>query len=172
MPKTEIRSGQILDATVSRDDLNTATTTKAVIAKIIAGTNITIGSTGVDAGTGDVTINSTASGGGLTWAVITGATTAVASNGYIADHAVTRVVVTLPATAAVGAEIVVTNIGAAGWRIAQPVGDSIRLGNVISTTGTGGYLESTALGDTVRLICTVANTGWQAIVSFGNITYV
>jgi hypothetical protein len=62
MARTTVRSDQILDSTVNRDDLNTATTTKAVIAKVIAGTNITIGSTGVDPGTGDVTIN--ASGGG------------------------------------------------------------------------------------------------------------
>jgi hypothetical protein len=57
MAKTEIRSAQIKDSTVNRDDLDTATTGKAVVAKIIAGTNITLGSTGVDAGTGDVTIN-------------------------------------------------------------------------------------------------------------------
>lgn len=59
MPKTEIRSGQILDTSVSRADMNIATTGSAVITKVIAGTNVTIGSTGVDAGTGDVTINAT-----------------------------------------------------------------------------------------------------------------
>lgn len=62
MPATAVRSAQILDATVTRDDLNTVTTGKAVASKIIAGTNITIGSTGVDPGTGDVTINASSSG--------------------------------------------------------------------------------------------------------------
>ena len=61
MPVTGLRGRQILDGDVLRNDLNTTTSGSAVITKIIAGTNITISSTGVDAGTGDVTIN--ASGG-------------------------------------------------------------------------------------------------------------
>ncbi len=67
MPVTGLRGRQILDGDVFRNDLNTTTSGSAVITKIIAGTNITISSTGVDAGTGDVTINATASGGGATW---------------------------------------------------------------------------------------------------------
>ncbi len=42
---------------VQRDDLDTTTTTKAVIAKAVQGSGITISSSGVDSGTGDVTIN-------------------------------------------------------------------------------------------------------------------
>lgn len=42
--------------------LNTATSGSAVVTKIIAGTGVTLSSTGADAGTGDVTVN--ASGGG------------------------------------------------------------------------------------------------------------
>ncbi|MFZ5985499.1 MAG: hypothetical protein ACOYWZ_00010 [Bacillota bacterium] len=57
MAKTEIRSEQILDTSVTRSDLNTATIGNAVITKLIAGTNVNIGSTGVDTGTGDVTVN-------------------------------------------------------------------------------------------------------------------
>lgn len=57
MAKTEVTTSQIKDGTVNRDDLNTTTTTKAVVAKIIAGTGVTLSSTGVDAGTGDVTVN-------------------------------------------------------------------------------------------------------------------
>jgi hypothetical protein len=63
MPKTEIKSSQIKDAEVKRDDLNITTTGQAVVRKIIAGTNVSISSTGVDAGTGDVTINATAATG-------------------------------------------------------------------------------------------------------------
>ena len=62
MPKTEVRSGQIKDATVGRSDVNTATAGEAVVAKIVAGTGISISSTGADTGTGDVTV--TAAGGG------------------------------------------------------------------------------------------------------------
>lgn len=62
MPKTEVRSGQIKDATVGRSDINTATAGEAVVRKIVSGTGISLSSTGADTGTGDVTI--TASGGG------------------------------------------------------------------------------------------------------------
>lgn len=54
---TEVNSRQIKDGAVKRQDLNTATTTEAVIAKIVAGKAIEISSTGIDAGTGDVTVN-------------------------------------------------------------------------------------------------------------------
>jgi hypothetical protein len=62
MPVTGLRGRQILDGDVLRADLNTSTSGSAVITKIIAGTNISISSTGVDAGTGDVTINATGTG--------------------------------------------------------------------------------------------------------------
>jgi len=51
----------ILDGSVQRKDLDVSTPGQAVVRRIIAGTNISIGSTGIDSGTGDVTIN--ASGG-------------------------------------------------------------------------------------------------------------
>ena len=61
MPKTEVRGGQIKDSTVQRDDLDTSTAGQAVVRKIVQGTGVTISSTGTDSGTGDVTINSSAS---------------------------------------------------------------------------------------------------------------
>ena len=57
MPITQKKGGQIKDGTIQRSDLDVSTSTKAVITKVIAGTNITLSSTGPDAGTGDVTIN-------------------------------------------------------------------------------------------------------------------
>ena len=60
MAVTGLRGRQILDDSVVRGDLNTTTAGDAVIRKIIAGTGISISSTGVDAGTGDVTISTTA----------------------------------------------------------------------------------------------------------------
>lgn len=57
MAATQITTRQLGSASVNRDDLDTTTTTKAVTAKVVAGTNISLSSTGVDAGTGDVTVN-------------------------------------------------------------------------------------------------------------------
>lgn len=57
MAKTEVRGGQIKDTSVQRSDLDTSNSGEAVVRRIIAGTNITLGSTGADTGTGDVTIN-------------------------------------------------------------------------------------------------------------------
>jgi hypothetical protein len=60
MARTQL-TGQIIgDGTVQRVDLDVTTIGNAVIRKIIAGTNVTITSTGADAGTGDVTINASA----------------------------------------------------------------------------------------------------------------
>ena len=56
MARTQVRGTSITDGTVQRDDLDITTTGQAVVRKIIAGDRLTIGSTGVDAGTGDVTI--------------------------------------------------------------------------------------------------------------------
>lgn len=55
MPKTRVRSSQLKK--IKRADLNTATTGKAVVTKIIAGAGVTISQTGADSGTGDVTLN-------------------------------------------------------------------------------------------------------------------
>lgn len=48
---------------VQRNDFDVTTTTEAVITKVIAGANCTLSSTGVDAGTGDVTVNASVSKG-------------------------------------------------------------------------------------------------------------
>lgn len=57
MAKTRVRSKQLKDPTIQRKDLNTTVAGKAVITKIIAGTGVTLSSTGANSGTGDVTIN-------------------------------------------------------------------------------------------------------------------
>ena len=62
MPVTGLRGRQILDGDVVRADFNITTEGSAVIRRIIAGTNISITSTGVDSGTGDVTISATGTG--------------------------------------------------------------------------------------------------------------
>jgi hypothetical protein len=62
MPVTTLRGRQVLDGDITRDDVNTSTAGSAVITKVIAGTGISISSTGADAGTGDVTINAVNNG--------------------------------------------------------------------------------------------------------------
>lgn len=64
MAVTQLTGKVIKDGSVQRADLDTTTAASAVITKVIAGSNITISSTGVDSGTGDVTVNLT--GGTLT----------------------------------------------------------------------------------------------------------
>lgn len=56
MARTNVRGSQINDGSVQRVDLDTTTTGQAVIRKVIAGTGISISQTGVDSGTGDVTV--------------------------------------------------------------------------------------------------------------------
>lgn len=60
MARTQVRTQQVEDGGITRDDLNTADTGKAVARKVIQGTGVSLSSTGVDAGTGDVTVNTTA----------------------------------------------------------------------------------------------------------------
>jgi hypothetical protein len=57
MALTTIRGQQVLDGTIQRHDLDVSTVGQAVVAKLIQGTNVTLSSTGGDAGTGDVTIS-------------------------------------------------------------------------------------------------------------------
>ena len=64
MTRTQITGQQVKNSSVQRDDLDSVTVGQAVTKKLIAGSNVTFSSTGVDAGTGDVTINAVLSGTG------------------------------------------------------------------------------------------------------------
>ena len=57
MARTTVRSEQIKDSTINVDDIDTSTVGKALVTKIVQGTNLSISSTGGDSGTGAVTIN-------------------------------------------------------------------------------------------------------------------
>jgi len=64
MSRTSIGTRLIRDDSVNRDDVDVNTVGKALITKVIEGSNINISWTGADAGTGDVTISAASSGGG------------------------------------------------------------------------------------------------------------
>lgn len=99
MSATQFTTRQLGSNSVTRDDIDITTTTKALIAKIVAGTNITISSTGVDAGTGDVTINA-ASSSAPTLSTLTSNTTITAATTskqtFLADATGGSFTITLP----------------------------------------------------------------------------
>ena len=152
-----LTNGQILIGSTGADP---------VAASISAGTGIS-----VTPGAGTISIAATG-GAGITWTVIAADQSAVASNGYICNKG-SALLLTLPATSAVGDTIEVTGINTAlGWKIVQNAGNQIFFGSAATTAGTGGYLQSSAIHDAVRLICTTVNANWQVLSSIGNITYV
>lgn len=111
------------------------------------------------------TLNATSSGG-MTWTEVTGTTQSMAvDNGYGANNA-SRVVFTLPDTAAFGKIVAVQGIGTGGWRVGQNAGEQIIYdsggvdGYDETTVGTGGYIESTDQYDSAEFMCIVANTTW------------
>lgn len=57
MARTMLPGRQVTDGSIQRADLDTTTAGSAIIARVIAGTNISLSSTGADAGTGDVTVS-------------------------------------------------------------------------------------------------------------------
>jgi hypothetical protein len=134
-----------------------------VLSTLTAGAGI-----GIANAAGAITISST--GSGMAWSVITNDTAGAIANGYICNNAGTRVVVTLPSTAAIGSTIQIVGLGVAGWGIAQNASEMIHIGTSTTTTGVGGKLESSATRDCVELVCTVENTEWTVTSSMGNIT--
>ncbi len=115
--------------------------------------------------------------GGLaafTWSTVSAATTMAVNTGYIANAgtAGAPIVLSLPATAAVGTEIAVAGIGIGGWRVAQQTGQQIHFGNLPTTAGTDGSISSTHQRDALRLLCVTANTTWTVVGSQGNLNVV
>ena len=145
--------------------ISAAAGTNPIWASLTPGTGISI-----TPGTNSITIAATSGTGA--WTPETTAFAMVAENGYIANNAVTRVVGTLPATAAVGDEFEITNIGAAGFEVAQNASQYINFGSSTTTVGTGGSLSSSAIGDSIRIVCIVTNNGFQMLSSVGNINLI
>ncbi len=163
--------------------------TSNAITSLTAGTNgqVIVGSTGADptfatlTGTGGITFTTgagslaiNATGGGLTWSVVTVDTSFTVDTGTIANKA-GLLTMTLPATAAIGDEIAITGENTAlGWKIAQNANQQIFFGTQSTTVGVGGSIASVNIRDTLTMVCTVAgaSTVWTVISSIGNMTIV
>jgi hypothetical protein len=136
-----------------------------VLGSLTAGAGIS-----VTGGSGTITIAAT--GGGLTWAEVTGASQAlVADNGYLANRG-TLITFTLPGTCAQFAEIKITGMSAGLWKIAQNANQMIHFGSKTTTTGIGGYVSSLTNYDSVTLRCTVANLEFVIETATGNLNLV
>lgn len=103
---------------------------------------------------------------------VTGTSQALVGNKKYHANNAGLVTFTLPATAAIGEEILIVGVGAGGWTVTCGTGQTLILGNKSSTTGIGGSLSSTNRRDCIRLSCVAADTDWQVTASIGNITYV
>ena len=110
----------------------------------------------------------TAPTGGLqAWNNIPGTTQAAAvNNGYIIGNA-GQTTVTLPETAALGDQVSIRGLGAAGWILAANTGQTLKVDG--QTTSSGGTLTSAGQYDSIDVCCVVANTTWitSASVSSG-----
>jgi hypothetical protein len=171
MGVTQITTRQIGASGVTRDDLDTTTTTKAVVAKLVAGTNVSFSSTGVDAGTGDVTINASGGGSGMNFTEVTGSaphTTAMAVGaGYISSNTALETF-SLPTTAAIGTLLSIRGKGTGLFKISQAASQLIHFGDKDTITGTTGYIQSVDPNDSIDLICIVADLEWMVQDSTGN----
>lgn len=134
-------------------------------ATLTAGTGVSIANA-----SGSITIN--AIGAGLSWTVVTASTQAGAvNNGYISNYA-GQLLMTLPATSAVGSVIAITGINSGnGWKVAQNAGNQIFFGTQATTAGTGGFLASTNTYDSIYMLCVTTNADWVVLNSVGNITW-
>jgi hypothetical protein len=98
--------------------------------------------------------------------IITGPTTAEPGHTYIADN-ISRVVITLPVTCAVGKSFKVIGKGAGGWKIAQNSGQTIHLDALASATGTGGYIQSDDYRSSIQIMCITADSDWKVAWNSG-----
>ena len=119
-------------------------------------------------GSGSTVLITAAGGGVSSWETVTDATKAAAvSVGYVGNRG-TAITYTLPATFAVGDEIIITNIGAGLPVITAGTGDTINF--VDTATSGGGTMTGLDQYGTVTLRGAVANSVWSCVSATGNYT--
>lgn len=140
----------------------------------VTGSGITVSGSPVSLG-GTLTL--TATGLGLTWNLVSTATTSstnmVANNGYIFKATNFGAVSTavLPTTASVGDVIKIVNFSqlfSGQVIITQATGQKIFALNSQTTTGATGTFTAPAAGESMTLLCVVANTTWLMTDMTGN----
>ena len=133
-----------------------------------------LGGTGITTSGTASTITINATGGGVTWSVVTVNASFTANTGTIANKA-GLLTMTLPASGAIGDIIEITGINTAlGWVIAQNANQQIFYGTTSTTVGVGGSIASVNIRDSLKMVCVVsgASTVWNVLSSVGNITIV
>jgi hypothetical protein len=131
-------------------------------ASITAGAGIA-----VTLGSNSITIANTA--GGFKWNDQTAdLNPIVPENGYFADKAASRLILTLPTNAVQGDSYMISGFGAQGWQLVAGAGQVIHLGNQV--TSTNGTLTSTNQWDGVELVCSPVTSIFVVIHSIGSIT--
>lgn len=134
-------------------------------ATITAGANISVTN-----GAGSITIAATGAGS-FAWTHVTGTSQTMASfNGYVADNA-GLVTLALPATSALGDEIIIMGRGSGGWSISQAAGQQIIWESSSSSVGVPGSVSSINRRNSIYMVCTAANTEWTIQSSSGNLTF-
>lgn len=121
---------------------------------------------------GTNTLTITSSSEAETWSLASTNQALVSGHGYVCVAPGGALVLSLPATSALGDIIEVTLDGATSFSVSQAAGQTIRLGNQVTTAGVGGSLTTTQQGDSIRMVCQTANLKWNVLSSIGNLTVV
>lgn len=164
MPATQVRSGQLGDGEVRRDDVNTTTTGQALVRKVLAGnTSLTATSDGADAGTGDVSLNVNLANA-FTWtgvhvfnrAIRPGVVTLTDATTIATDVALGNAFkVTITASRTLGAPSNPVDGQVCTWEIIQNATGGWTL---TLDTGAGGFAFSTDLPSGSVSVSTTANS--------------
>ena len=143
------------------------------IAQAIASTDVTkIGLCNFNSGQFSVDANGFVSsiGGSFTWNNQTAdLNPIVKQNGYFANKAASRLVLTLPTNAVMGDTYKISGFGSQGWQVVAGAGQIIQLGSG-SATSVNGSLSSTNQYDQVELVCSPTTTTFIVRDVVGNLT--
>ena len=95
--------------------------------------------------------------GRIPWTVVTANTQMEANRAYIVNSG-SVITLTLPASLAAGDLIMISGLGAGGWKIAQNAGQTIHRNGSSTTTGMGAGIQSTSRYDSITLNTIAADT--------------